>query len=301
LIIYTHLPKILNNAVYFCAVTIADLQSIYQQQLTPLYDEREARAITRLVLEKVLELNATKLSFERFRILTAPQQEKLLQLLERLKTNEPPQYVLGEADFCGLKFKVNEQVLIPRPETEELVHWILAEAEVMKTPLRILDIGTGSGCMPVSLAVKLPNAEVEGVDVSEGALEIAKANNGLNKTAVNFYKLNILEEQPEDTYDIIVSNPPYIPEKERSSLENNVVQFEPHLALFSYDEDGLTFYKRIAEVSFASLVNGGKLFFEIHKDKANVVRQLMLSAGFTSIEIRKDLSGHDRMMKGVKP
>lgn len=291
----------MNNAVYFCAVTIAELQSVYQQQLTPLYDEREARAITRLVLEKVLELNATKLSFERFRILTAPQQDTLLQLLERLKTNEPPQYVLGEADFCGLEFKVNEQVLIPRPETEELVHWILAEAGATNLPLRILDIGTGSGCIPVSLSAKLPHAVVEGVDVSEGALEVAKANNELNKAAVNFYKLNILEQQPVGTYNIIVSNPPYIPEQERNSLENNVVQFEPHLALFSYDEDGLTFYKRIAEVAFGSLTKGGKLFFEIHKDKAEPVKQLMQQAGFTNVEIHKDLSGHDRMVMGVKP
>lgn len=290
----------MNNAVYFCAVTIAELQAIYYKELTPLYDEREARAITRLVFEQMLQLNATKLSFERFRILTQPQQQGLTQMLERLKTNEPVQYVLGGADFFGLKFMVNSSVLIPRPETEELVGWILQEADATAA-LNILDIGTGSGCIPILLAIKLPKANVEGVDVSDDALNVAKQNNKWYKTNVNFYRLNILEETLSKPYDVIVSNPPYIPEQERSSLENNVVQFEPHLALFSYDEDGLTFYKRIAQVAFASLEAGGKLFFEIHKDKAEAVKQLMQLSGFTDIEIRKDLSGHDRMIMGMKP
>lgn len=281
-------------------MTIAELQQVYQQELTPLYDEREARAITRLVLEHALELNSVKLSFERFRILTAPQQEGLIQLLERLKTNEPVQYVLGEADFFALKFKVSKHVLIPRPETEDLVRWVISEVTA-ETPFHILDIGTGSGCIPISLASKLPNAVVEGVDISEDALQVAEENNALNKTNVSFYKLNILGGELTKQYNTIVSNPPYIPEPERSGLGSNVVMFEPHLALFSYDEDGLTFYNRIAQVAFTALVCGGKLYFEIHKDKAEDVTQLMHEAGFTGIEVRKDLSGHDRMIRGVKP
>lgn len=298
-------------------MTIAELQKKFWEELKTVYDEREAKAVTRLVLESKLQLNPTQLSFERFRLLTTHQQQELQQILTRLTTGEPVQYVLGEAHFYGLKLKVNQHVLIPRPETEELVEWIEKEIRNPKSeigdasnknpltthhsPFTILDIGTGSGCIPIALAKKLPKATVETVDISEGALQVAEDNNRQNGTGVNFRQLDILSQTlPANTYDVIVSNPPYITEAEKDTLHKNVLHFEPHLALFSYDTDGLKFYKRIAEVAATALKPNGKLYFEIHRDKGEEVVALLKAEGYQHIELRKDLSGNNRMVKAVK-
>lgn len=291
------------QSFYFWRVTIAELQKKFWEELKTVYDEREARAVTRLVLETTLELNPTQLSFERFRLLTTHQQQQLQQILPCLTAGEPVQYVLGEAHFYGLKLKVNKYVLIPRPETEELVEWIISDNRltINDSPLTILDIGTGSGCIPIALAKKLPKANIEAVDVSEEALAVAEANNSLNGTSVNLSKLDVLTETlPADTYDVIVSNPPYITEAEKDTLQKNVLNFEPHLALFSFDEDGLKFYRRIAQLAATALKPNGKLYFEIHRDKGAEVAQILTQAGYHHVELRRDLSGNNRMVKAVK-
>lgn len=280
-------------------MTIAEQQKIYRDELSAIYDEREARTITQLVLEEVLGLNPLKISMDRYRLLTTYQQDRLADILKRLLTYEPINYILGEADFFGLKFKVDSNVLIPRPETEEMVELILKESSI-ESDLRIIDLGTGSGCIPIALASKLPNATIEGIDISEGALQVAKSNNQLNKLNVNFYRLDILSDTlPINTYDIIVSNPPYITPAEGPELLPNVMRFEPHLALFSYDEDGLIFYRRIAQLALKALNPGGKLYFEINAANGDAVIGLLKQAGFKQIELKKDLSGRDRMTRAT--
>lgn len=278
-------------------MTIAEQQKIYREALSAIYDEREARTVTQIVLEEVLELNPLKISMDRYRLLTTNQQEVLADILKRLLTYEPVNYILGEADFMGLKFKVDSNVLIPRPETEELVEWILEENSGEKD-LRIIDLGTGSGCIPISISYKLPEATVEGIDISEGALEVAQRNNELNKTAVQFSRFDILnEELPTNTYDIIVSNPPYITKAEGPEMLPNVMKFEPHLALFTEDGDGMIFYRRIAELALKALKPSGKLYFEINAANGEAVVSLLKQAGFEQIELKKDLSGRDRMVR----
>ncbi len=282
-------------------MTIADIQKTYWDELSKVYDAREARSITKIVFEKILELNTPKLSLERFRILTTNQQEELDKVLTRLVAQEPVQYVLEEADFMGLIFKVNKHVLIPRPETEELVDWINHELRITDYQLRILDIGTGSGCIPISIAKEFPSLIVEATDVSEEALLVAEENNRTHGTTVNFYKHDILHENllPK-TYDLIVSNPPYIAEREKTEMAPNVLDYEPHLALFAADEDDLIFYRRIAAQAMHALNPGGKLFFEINQARGNEVMELMKANGFLNLELRKDMSGRDRMVKGEK-
>ena len=199
-----------------------------------------------------------------------------------------------------MKFKVNQHVLIPRPETEELVEWVISYFGLRTLDFKILDIGTGSGCIPISLAKKFPSAQIEAIDVSEEALEIAADNNRANGTQVNLYKLDILSENLiVNKYDIIVSNPPYIAEDEKTNLAENVLLFEPHLALFAPD-DALIFYNRISELAISALKPNGKLFFEIHESKGEEVVSLMKAAGFRNIELKKDMSGKNRMIKGEK-
>ena len=281
-------------------MTVSEIQKTYWDELSTVYDEREARAITKIVFEKILELQSHKLFLERFRILTTDQIERLKAVLKRLLTHEPVQHILEEADFYGLKFKVSQHVLIPRPETEELVEWIYSEIQNQHSV--ILDIGTGSGCIPISLAKKFPGATISAIDISEEALEVARDNNQLNQTLVTFYKQDILNEcLAGDKYDIIVSNPPYISTNEENSLASNVLKFEPHLALFAKGNDDLIFYRRIAELAMGALKPNGKLFFEIHQERGQSVMELMRHYGFMNTELRKDLSGKDRMVKGEKP
>lgn len=286
---------------YFSPMTIAEQQKIYRDALADLYGTREATAITRLAFEQVLQLDATKIAIDRHRIITQHQKQVLQEILQRLLTHEPVQYVLGEADFFGLKFKVDKNVLIPRPETEELVEWILLDYGEAPE-LNLLDIGTGSGCIPIALSSKLPNAKVEGIDVSEGALQVAEANNQLNKTKVKFYRLDILKEELKpEVYDVIVSNPPYITEDEKALMSENVLQYEPALALFVPNHDAMLFYRVIAQRAATALKPGGALCFEINEAGGNEVVALLKQAGFTKIELKADLSGKDRMVKALKP
>jgi release factor glutamine methyltransferase len=287
--------------LFLPAMTIAEQQKIYRDALTDLYGTREATAITRLVLEQVLQLDATKIAVDRYRIITQHQQQLLTVMLQRLLEHEPVQYVLGEADFFGLKFKVDRNVLIPRPETEELVEWVLLDyGEAAE--LSLLDIGTGSGCIPIALNSKLPNANIEGVDVSEGALQVAEANNQLNGTKVRFYKLDILKQELKpEAYHVIVSNPPYITEGEKALMSENVLQYEPALALFVPNHDAMLFYRVIAQRAATALKPGGALYFEINEAGGKEVTELLKRAGFIKIELKADLSGKDRMVKALNP
>ena len=282
-------------------MTIAEIQKTYRDKLSAIYNIREANNITKMVLSKELDLSETYLAMEKFTLLTTDQQHRLKQILHRLFNHEPVQYILGEADFYGLKFIVNSDVLIPRPETEELVDWVIKECAERGEDIRILDIGTGTGCIPIVLSKKLPKATIEGIDVSAEALLVAKNNNFLNSTHVQFRQLDILNDKlPDNSFDIIVSNPPYIGHNEKESLAFNVLNFEPHLALFAPPADALIFYKRIAEKSLKALKNGGALFLEINASKGVGVLELLQTMGYKNLELRKDLSGSDRMVRASR-
>lgn len=281
-------------------MTLGELQNTYHDKLSPIYGQREAKAIARTVFEHVLEVNGPTLAFERFRLLTAHQLQDLTAILERLLNQEPVQQVLGSAPFYGLTFKVNRHVLIPRPETEELVDWIIKDQKE-KGALNILDIGTGSGCIAVSLAVHLPMAVTEAIDVSEDALAVATENARLNNVSVTFRLLDILNQPLADAgYDVIVSNPPYVTEDERNTLAANVLLFEPHLALFAPREDAIHFYRVIAAKAQTALKSGGTLYFELNADTAIKVKTMLEDSGWHNVELRTDLSGKQRMLKANK-
>lgn len=223
--------------------------------------------------------------------------KSLLDDLERLKKGEPIQQILGKAPFYGREFKVSRDTLIPRNETEELVHLIIKENP--QSGLKILDIGTGTGCIPITLFLEMNEAEVYGLDVSESALAIAHKNAEALKAKVHCIHLDILEEElPIRDLDILVSNPPYIPKKGKEKMHRNVLDFEPHLALFVPDENPLLFYRRIAELGKKALKPKGKIYFEIHEDYGKDVQNLLFGLGYSEVEIIPDLNGKDRMVRG---
>ena len=271
--------------------TLADKQSEYLKALSQICDQGEARAITLWILEEVLHVKGPKLSMERFMVLTTHQEEVLDEYLQRLLKYEPVQYILGYAEFYGLKFKVSPAVLIPRPETEELVELIVSE--VQKEDVRILDIGTGSGCIPVSLKDELPDANVSAIDISSDALSIAKENAMANEVDVTFIEMDILREIPVGKYDVIVSNPPYISHDEKEKMNDNVLIYEPHLALFS--DDPLLFYKRIAEIAPLILNPNGRIYLEVSEFRAKEVLALFAGEG-KDASIVKDMSGKERIV-----
>ncbi|KPQ08695.1 MAG: release factor glutamine methyltransferase PrmC [Algoriphagus marincola HL-49] len=221
----------------------------------------------------------------------------LLDDFERLKKGEPIQQIIGKAPFYGREFQVSKDTLIPRNETEELVHLIMKENP--QPSLRILDIGTGTGCIPISLFLEMNQPRVFALDISEAALSIAGANARELKAEVDFFQVDILNESiPVDSLDILVSNPPYIPEKGKKGIHPNVLDFEPGLALFVLDEDPLLFYRRIAELGKKALKPKGKIYFEIHEDYGKAVQKLLSDLGYTEVEIIEDLNGKDRILKG---
>ncbi|MCO5279926.1 MAG: peptide chain release factor N(5)-glutamine methyltransferase [Chitinophagales bacterium] len=279
-------------------MSVAEILQLYRENLLKIYDQREIKAIVQWVFEKVLELNSLKLEMSRYQLLTTNQQDELKAILERLLNSEPVQYVLGEVYFLGMKFNVNSSVLIPRPETEELVEWIAKEAKDNFSG-KILDIGTGSGCIAIGLKKLLPNAEIFACDISEDALQTASQNSQQHNLPIQFFKHNILEQTSlNNSFDIVVSNPPYIPENEKEQIEKNVLNFEPHCALFTPCNKALIFYENIAHQCINGLLNkNGQLFFEIHFSKAKETEQLLRTLKFKNIEVRKDIFGKERMVK----
>lgn len=226
--------------------------------------------------------------------------DEYLQVLHRLKTGEPLQYVIGDTVFYGLTFKVSSAVLIPRPETEELVDWIIQRCTSDQfTPPgngSILDIGTGSGCIAISLKKHLPNFSVSAIDVSKSALAVARGNALLNDAEVNFIHADILDYKSTEKYDVIVSNPPYITRQEQQAMHKNVLENEPHLALFVSDERPLIFYEAIAEFALGNLNENGLLCFEINEHLGKQTVEMLVDKSFVNITLRKDMQGKDRMI-----
>lgn len=263
------------------------------------YPIGEVTALTRIIATELLGIQQTNF-FLKDPVILTPEQKRLLDdALERLNRNEPIQYILGYSDFCGLRFKVTPATLIPRPETSELVEWIESENS---NAVNILDIGTGSGCIAVSLASKLPGSKVTAWDISREALEIARGNNRSNGTSVEFAQVDILSHTLSgEKFDIIVSNPPYIKDNEKSTMKSNVLDWEPHTALFVPDNDPLLFYRIIAEKGLKMLEPGGRLYFEINRAHGNETSDMLASLGYTDIKLRKDLAGNDRMIRATLP
>ena len=232
--------------------------------------------------------------------LSGSERRKIEDILHRLKKGEPIQYIVEKTEFYGLPFKVTPDVLIPRPETEELVEWILTENR--SSPHSILDIGTGSGAIAITLAKKMLHTDVHAWDKSERAVRVASENALLNRVSVHFLVRDIFQPvENNSTFDLIVSNPPYVTESEKSSMEINVLDFEPHEALFVADDHALVFYERIAEVALSALHDGGEVYFEINRNKGKEVCDMLDGKGFISIELRRDISGNERMVRAVKP
>ncbi len=267
--------------------------------LLPFYDEMEAESFFYLILENKHQLRRIDLALDDDKEFSEAEISNWNFILEKLKTQIPIQYILGTTHFYGSEFIVDENVLIPRPETEELVDWIVKLNTKLskKKDLKILDIGTGSGCIAISLAKNILNSAVFAVDVSEKALAVAEKNATLNKVTVTFLQKNILETNHLDQkFDIIVSNPPYVRNLEKAEIKPNVLDNEPHLALFVSDNDPLIFYKKIAELAAANLNPNGQLFFEINQYLGKETQDLLESLGLKNIELRKDIYGNDRMI-----
>lgn len=274
-----------------------------KQVLHPYYQETEAGALARWILTEVFHFSTFDLYAGKDMNFSENDRGRLEDILNRLRDYEPLQYVLGKAEFGGLSFEVTPDVLIPRPETLELVEWITADCQGTEG-VRILDIGTGSGCIPVTLYKRLEayRPQVASWDVSEKALEVAGRNAAANGAVVTFCCQDVLSESlPETEVDVLVSNPPYIAEKEKASMERNVLDWEPGLALFVPDDDPLLFYRRIAEAGLRILSPGGRLYYEINRAYGKETVALLERLGYTEVELRKDLSGNDRMVKAVRP
>lgn len=274
------------------------IANIICEGLSSHYPTGEVTALTRIIATELLGVSQMAFYLKDDITLTAGQQTLLENAIERLKKQEPIQYILGYSDFCGLRFKVTPATLIPRPETSELAEWIASEAVGNGS---ILDIGTGSGCIAVSLAHRLPQSEVTAWDISPDALAVAAENSKANGCDVEFEEVDILAYRPTGKqFDIIVSNPPYIKENEKPAMHSNVLDWEPHTALFVPDSDPLLFYRTIAEKGLILLKPGGSLYFEINRAHGKETMDMLAAFGYTSIELRKDFAENDRMIRAVK-
>lgn len=267
--------------------------------LEPLYGNGEARAITDYVLDVCFGLSKADILCGAVDEMTAEKTAELNKIFGRLTEGEPVQYVLGRAEFCGRWFSVRPGVLIPRPETEELCAWITADSKASGSP-KVLDIGTGSGCIAITLQLDMPESNVTAWDISADALDVARENAQQLGANVNFVKLDALNAKPEGEWDVIVSNPPYICEKEKKDMAVNVLEHEPHTALFVPDADPLLFYRAITRLAVQTLNKGGRLYFEINPIYADDTCRMMQAEGMTAVELRSDMYGKQRMAKGVK-
>lgn len=267
--------------------------------LEPLYGNGEARAVTDYVLDVCFGLSKADILCGAVEEMTAEKTAELNKIFNRLTKGEPVQYVLGRAEFCGRWFSVRPGVLIPRPETEELCAWITADSKASGSP-KVLDIGTGSGCIAITLQLDMPESKVTAWDISADALDVARENAQQLGANVNFVKLDALNAKPEGEWDVIVSNPPYICEKEKKDMAVNVLEHEPHTALFVPDADPLLFYRAITRLAVQTLNKGGRLYFEINPIYADDTCRMMQAEGMTAVELRSDMYGKQRMAKGIK-
>ena len=285
----------------FAAMTYAEAIKFIEEELKTIYAEGEAKNIAAWVIEHITGTKRTERIIHKEKKLNAAQLTELNNCLQRLKQHEPVQYVLNEAWFYGLKFYVDKNVLIPRPETEELIEWVITDCKFPIDNLFILDIGTGSGCIPVSLKRKLRRAQVWSCDISEAALQVAGKNATAIGAEINFLHFDFLDRTKWEqlpSFNIIISNPPYIPEKNKEQMQPNVLNYEPATALFVPDDNLLIFYRAIADFGKEKLTTGGLIYLEIHEDLCNDVVRLFQSSGY-STKIKKDMQGKERMVKTV--
>jgi len=268
------------------------------ETLKPYYPETEVNAFSRLIISHVTGSSYSAFLADRDKAFSDGQQEKIKGIVERLTRYEPIQYILGETEFYGLPFFVNKDTLIPRTETEELVELIINDSR--HNTVSVLDIGTGSGCIAITLAKNMPKSEVSAWDISAGALDIAKQNAGRNSVCVDFSLVDVFNDYPKNKrYDIIVSNPPYVLESEKTDMHRNVLDYEPDSALFVPDDNALVFYKRIADIAQQILNRPGSLYFEINQAKGEETMKMLDGRGFSDVTILQDISRRDRMIKAV--
>lgn len=287
--------------------TVKDISAAFRDGLSAVYDIKEIDSLCMIALAGIAGLSSARIKAFPELMITTEQANELSKILIRLKTGEPLQYILGHSEFYGLPFKVNPSVLIPRPETEELVDWIISTVgrkqladDSLQQPCRILDIGTGSGCIAISLKKNLTGADVSAIDISPQALQTAQENAGLNNVDIAFIQADILNLKSEieiPKFEIIVSNPPYVTPEDKKQMHTNVTDFEPHTALFVTEDDPFIFYKAIADFAATHLEKGGLLFFEINESYGKQLVELLIDKQFKNIELRKDMNKRDRMIK----
>jgi protein-(glutamine-N5) methyltransferase, release factor-specific len=283
-------------------MSMTDTISYIKESLNSFYPPEEVNSFVRIIMRQVCHLEPHRLLIDKDNYLSEAEKEKIKAIVERLSKHEPIQYILGTAEFCGYSFNVNPSVLIPRPETEELVERIYNNEKGRE--VRLLDIGTGSGCIAISLAKMLTDAKVFAVDISKEALIVAKRNAEENSAPVSFNEIDILSVSDDTSFlqeklDVIVSNPPYVLHEEKAAMKKNVLEYEPHTALFVPDNDPLLFYRKIAQLGTKYMNPGGRLYFEINAMYGQMTIDLLKNTGYFNITLISDLSGRDRMIEAI--
>ena len=280
-------------------MTIRQIVAEINLQLAGRYNEREIESFVRILFRHFMNMNAAEMQLSNHRVPSVKLRQQIVAAVDELKKKRPIQYILGETEFYGMKFVVTPDVLVPRPETEELVDWVVREYG-SGAELSVADIGTGSGCIAVALKSNFPNAQVWAVDISEQALEVAQQNALKNDVELNFLKADILKDRmmsfEPNSLDLVVSNPPYVTPAEKKRMSENVLENEPHIALFTPKNDPLIFFKLISSFALNCLKNHGKIFFEINEKYPGEVADILKQNGFSDISIRKDINGKWRMI-----
>ena len=291
-------------------ISLKEYKKLFSETLKDIFPSTEIDTFFLYLMQEYLGFTRVDLVLQSDFIIDQNTKNLFDRALERLKNQEPIQYILGKTDFFGLPFLVDKNTLIPRPETEELVAWIIDEVEILNNKsspkISLLDIGTGSGCIPISLAKNIDFAAIYAIDISTKTLEVALKNADSNQVSISFFEMDILKtsnldllskDKTQINFDIIVSNPPYVRESEKSAMDKNVLENEPHQALFVSDENPLVFYEKIADLALLYLSRNGLLFFEINQYLGNQTVNMLLKKGFKNIELRKDIFGNNRMIK----
>ncbi len=282
--------------------TIAELRQIFMSRLHDIYESEEISSLFSIVVEDILGYNRAEMHVRLSESVHPVKIGMIEAIIEGLIRQEPIQYMLGKAEFYGMNFRVNPHVLIPRPETEELVRWIIDEVNPVSKEMNLIDLGTGSGCIAIALKKHLTRARVYGIDKSVSALNIAQQNAELNGVGVDFFGFDLLERESLNfmEFDVMVSNPPYVTYSDKEEMSRNVLDYEPHEALFVENGDPLLFYRKIVDLADGHLNKNGKIFFEINERFGPEIRSLLTDRGYNRVEIRADLNGKDRMVKAEK-
>lgn len=278
-------------------MTLQDFRTVFTQELTHLYPKTEIDAFFFRLVEHQLGFQLMDVFIKKDYIVSSDDLLVMQTVLERLEKEEPIQYILGKTEFYSLPFKVNKHVLIPRPETEDLVSWVLENLPNENEKKSILDIGTGSGCIPIAIKKNRPETNIYAIDISKEALKVAQQNANFNEVTISFIEQDILQaDSLSQEFDVIISNPPYVRELEKKEMRNNVLEHEPHNALFVSDENPLLFYKKIADLAKKHLSENGLLFFEINQYLEKETINMLKEKGFSNVEVKRDLFGNPRMI-----